>query len=663
LSRVRPFLIGVAAFAVAAFLRVALSTPLGVQYPYIYAYPAIFFAAWLGGAPGGITATVLLALTTQYVVLQPRGGFFAVSATDAVIEVLFVLSGVLISLVAETRLRALERIRQHDAERTRLIAERSAAADRALQSRAWFDALLADVPAVVWEAWGQPDEAAQRINYVSQYVERMLGYRVDEWLAMPNFWLTLVHPDDRERAAREAVAKFESRVGGTSRFRWVRKDGQAIWVEAQSRVICDQNGAPIGMRGVTVDITDAIRMQTDRNELLKRTELARRDAEEANRLKDDFLMTLSHELRTPVHAISGWARLLRSGRLDEGRRQQAIEVIERNAQAQVRLIEDLLDVSRIVSGKLRLTIEEVELRTLVRTVCDTLRPAADAKEITVLPVVDPAVDVIAADPDRLQQAVWNVMSNAVKFTPPGGHVTLRVTRADGDVEFAITDTGQGIDPELLPVIFDRFRQGDSGTTRAFTGLGLGLSLARSLVEAHGGTISAESAGPGRGSVFRIRLPLRTGFANAAAAGSSGMASMAASGRRPLEGQRILAVDDEADSRELLEAMLTDAGATVRTEPSAEAALRVIDELEPTVLLCDIGMPGADGYWLIRQLRAEGMGVRTPLIAVAVTAHVRPEDQLRARAAGFDAHLGKPVDPDELLELLSSLLVPRPSERK
>jgi CheY-like chemotaxis protein len=422
-------------------------------------------------------------------------------------------------------------------------------------------------------------------------------------------------------------------------------------------VICDQNGAPIGMRGVTVDISDAIRMQSDRNELLLRTDRARREAEEANRLKDDFLMTLSHELRTPLHAIWGWARLLRAGHLDEARRQRAIEVIERNAQTQARLIEDLLDVSRIVSGKLRLRIEDVDVAPLVRAVCDTLKPAADAKGITLAQVVDPAIDSIAADPDRLQQAVWNILSNAVKFTPAGGHVTLRVKRSDGDVEFVFTDTGQGIEPTLLPVIFDRFRQGDSGTTRAFSGLGLGLSLARSLVEAHGGTISAESDGPGRGSVFRIRLPVRAAAFERRGAASDDPAAVFAEDRRLL-GLRILAVDDDADSRDLLEATLTNLGAVVRSESSADAALRAIEEFSPTVLLCDIEMPVSDGYSLIREIRAAESTVQQPLLAVAVTAHVRMDDQLRALGAGFDAHLGKPVDPDELVSLLSSLVASR-----
>ena len=657
-GRVRPLLIGIAAFAVASFLHTMFPTPLGVRYPYAHAYAAIFVAAWTGGLAGGLTATVFLALWVQYFVLGPDHSFAIASRVDQIAEVLFVLSGLLISVVAEGRQRALARAAARERERDRLAAEREALANRAVRSREWLDALLADVPAVVWEAWGEPDEAAQRINYVSSHVERLLGYRVDEWLAMPNFWLTLVHPDDRERAAREASEFFRSGRGGTSRFRWVRKDGRSIWVESQSRVIADERGMPMGMRGVTLDITAGIQLQAERNELLQRTDRARRDAEQANRLKDEFLMTLSHELRTPLNAIWGWVRMLRTNAMEEDRRQRALEVIERNAHTQLRLVEDLLDVSRIVTGKLQLRLQDVDLDSLARAVCDTLRPAADAKMIQVETIVDPDAGAIAADPDRLQQAVWNLVSNAVKFTPTGGRVELQVRRHASAVELSVHDTGQGIEASLLPVIFDRFRQGDTGTTRAFSGLGLGLALARSLVEAHGGTIAAESDGVGRGATFRITVPVRnlsvekTAIPPAVAVPPPSATSLSTT---RLDGVRALVVDDESDARELLDALLTGCGAHVRTAASALDAFSTIAEFHPDVLLCDIEMPGRDGFSLIREIRASD-DIDVQLVSsIAVTAHVRAEDRARALDAGFDAHVGKPVDVPQLTRVIRSLL--------
>ena len=661
IGRLRPLIIGVGAFAIATALHTLFPSSLGVRYPYAHAYAAIFVSAWMAGLVGGLTTTIFLALWVQYFVLEPVGRFETAARVDQIAEVLFVLSGLLISVVAEARHRAIARATARERERDRLAAERQALAERAVRSREWLDSLLADVPAVVWEAWGQPDEAAQRINYVSTHVERMLGYGVDEWLAMPNFWLTLVHPDDRDRAAREAAEFFRSGRGGTSRFRWVRKDGRPIWVEAQSRVIVDEHGMSMGMRGVTIDVSAGIQLQAERNELLQRTDRARREAEQANRLKDEFLMTLSHELRTPLNAIWGWVRMLRANPMDEERRLRALDVIERNAHTQLRLVEDLLDVSRIVTGKLQLRVHEVELSALARAVCDTLRPAADAKAIQLDAVVDPNAGVIAADPDRLQQAVWNLVSNAVKFTPPGGRVELHVRRLDALVELAVHDTGQGIDASLLPVIFDRFRQGDSGTTRAFSGLGLGLALARSLVEAHGGTISAESDGVGRGATFRITLPIRRMPFETAAITAAPYAAKPATEKLPntrLDDVRVLVVDDESDARELLHAFLTGCGATVRTAASAEEGLSTLPAFRPDVLLCDIEMPGRDGFSLIREIRRSDDTDVQLLLSVAVTAHVRADDRSRALDAGFDAHVGKPVDVAQLTRVIRSLLESR-----
>ena len=405
----------------------------------------------------------------------------------------------------------------------------------------------------------------------------------------------------------------------------------------------------------------------ERNELLANTDHARLAAEEANRVKDEFLMTLSHELRTPLNAIWGWARIMRGGHLDSARRDRAIEVIERNARVQLQLIEDLLDVSRIVTGKLRLSVQRLDPAAVVNAAVESIRPAAEAKGIHLVVDVDPATGTITGDADRLQQVIWNLASNAVKFTPAGGEVRVALRRVAGKVEISVSDTGPGIEPAMLSVIFERFRQAESGPTRAFSGLGLGLAIARSLVEAHGGTINAFSDGPGTGATFRVTLPV-------VAQTSSVTSPRAVSGVQPkavpavgasrLDGARVLVVDDDPDARELLETILGAAGATVRCENTAADGFAAVTSFDPSVLVFDVELPGEDGYSLIRRVRAAEDGrSRTP--AVAVTAYALPEDRARALGAGFDGYLAKPADPEALTSLLETLLnrpanLPRPS---
>jgi len=365
--------------------------------------------------------------------------------------------------------------------------------------------IVAHVPGVVWEAWGKPDAVSQRIDFVSSHVEKMTGYSEEEWLSTPNFWLSIVHPDDKERAAAEAAAMFESRKGGTSRFRWMHKDGREVWVEAQSIVVCDESG-PLGMRGVTIDITAAVKAEFERSELLRRESQARQQAEEASRLKEEFLATVSHELRTPLNAVVGWSRLLRSGQLDADGKSHAVEVIERNAAAQRQIIEDLLDVSRIVTGKLRISTQPVDLLLVIHAAIDAVRPAAEAKEIKIATHVEAPDVIVRADVERLQQVFWNLLANAVKFTPTGGAVDVYLERSDSQAEVRIEDTGPGVPADFLPRIFERFSQADGSSTRKHGGLGLGLAIVRHLVELHGGTVSAANRGPKGGAVLTVRLP-------------------------------------------------------------------------------------------------------------------------------------------------------------
>jgi PAS domain S-box-containing protein len=395
-------------------------------------------------------------------------------------------------------------------ERKRAEAEKIELGAELRRHRQRVEDIVAHVPGVVWEAWGKPDEATQRIDFVSGYVEKMLGYSEQEWLSTPNFWLAIVHEEDRERAGREAAAMFDSRKGGISRFRWVTKDGYEIWVESQSVVVCDENGEPLGMRGVTMDVTTDVKADQARAELLSRERDARAVAEEANRLRDEFLATVSHELRTPLNAIVGWSRLLHSEQLDQQGKKHAVEVIERNAWTQKQIIEDMLDVSRIITGKLRIGLVPINLSTVIHAAIDVIRPAADAKQIKIETHLDAAVRV-NGDAERLQQVVWNLFSNAVKFTRPGGLVEVALRERAGQAEIAVADNGPGIAPEFLPHVFERFSQADSSTTRRHTGLGLGLAIARHLVELHGGTVKAENREDGTGAILTVAIPAVTGI--------------------------------------------------------------------------------------------------------------------------------------------------------
>jgi signal transduction histidine kinase/ActR/RegA family two-component response regulator len=385
----------------------------------------------------------------------------------------------------------------------------------------------------------------------------------------------------------------------------------------------------------------------DRKQSLAREHIARAEAESANRMKDEFLATVSHELRTPLNAILGWAHILRAGAPDEATMARGMEVIERNAQTQAQLVEDILDASRVITGSLRLTRGRVDLAAVINIATDSVRLGAEGKGIELVAVLDPAARQISGDASRLQQMVWNLLTNAIKFTSPGGRVEIRLARIDGYAQIQVTDTGEGIAPQFLPFIFDRFRQADSTITRRHGGLGLGLAIVRHLAELHEGTVDAESAGEGYGATFTIRLPL------GAAAEAARPASSAAPA--PLRGAQLLVVDDDQDALDMLSMLLGEAGASVRTATSAAEALALLRWIRPHVLLSDLAMPDEDGYSLIRSLRTieRHGGRRTP--AVALTAYVRVQDRARAVEAGFDVFVEKPVDPEELVSVIVGLL--------
>lgn len=825
------------------------------------------------------------------------------------------------------------------------------ARDRAL-------ALLDGIPGVVWEAYGRPDAAEQRMAFVSPYVETMLGYSVDEWLATPNFWLTIVHPEDRDQAAAAAAAAFVRGDAHTNQFRWLTKDGRVLWVEAHSTVIRDAAGVPVGMRGATFDISfrkrteeeaartrdkqasdaralvssivdtsfDAIitkdlngtitswnaaaehlfgysagemigrsirvlipaERQAEEDEILARlrrgeriehfetvrlakdgrpldisvtispirnasgviagaskiardvtqlkaaeaerlrvvqenaaitealnrvgtivasdldrdkvvqavtdaaTELTtaefgaffynvlndagesyvlytisgvpreafskfpmprntgvfeptfkgtavvrsaditkdaryghnppyhgmprghlpvrsylavpvkRRDAEvlgglffghsdvgrftdhherlaigvaswaavalenarmfsmvqEASRLKDEFLASLSHELRTPLNAVLGYARMLRTGIVAPDKQARAIETIERNATSLTQIVEDVLDISRIISGKIRLNVQPVDLPQVVTHAVDVVSPTADAKGVRIETVLDPRATPVSGDPERLQQVLWNLLSNAVKFTNRGGKVQVRLGRINSHVELSVADTGIGIPPEFLPHVFERFRQADASTARERGGLGLGLSIARQLAEMHGGRIQAASGGIGQGSTFTLKLPVMIVHPSAADTSErvhprAGTSSQHI-GPGDLRDVHVLAVDDDADAVGLVAEVLAAAGARVSTASSADEALRIMDTNPPHVLVTDLGMPRVDGFEFIRRIREHANPIVRRIPAAALTAYARSDDRVKALRAGFQIHLAKPIDPAELVTTVASL---------
>lgn len=391
------------------------------------------------------------------------------------------------------------------------------------------------------------------------------------------------------------------------------------------------------------------RTELERMQLLQRERKAREEAETANRIKDEFLAVLSHELRSPLNPILGWAQLLRSRKFSPQATEQALATIERNAKLQTRLIEDLLDVSRILQGKMVLNIAPVTLTTVIEGAIETVKLSAEAKSIQIQTFLDPTVSKISGDASRLQQIVWNLLSNAIKFTPQGGLITVRLERVDQEAQIQIQDTGQGIDPQFLPYVFEYFRQADGSTTRKFGGLGLGLAIVRHLTELHGGNVRAESDGEGLGATFIVKLPLGTTFAEPQPIHPPSRPAL------NLQNVRVLLVDDEADIRDLVAVVLQQSGAEVEIATSAIEALAALERSQPDILLSDIGMPEMDGYMLIRQVRNRPPTQGGEISAIALTAYAGEANHQQALAAGFQMHLAKPIDPETLVQAIAQLL--------
>jgi PAS domain S-box-containing protein len=478
--------------------------------------------------------------------------------------------------------------------------------------------------------------------------ERTFGWTAAEAVGRH---IMLIIPEDR-RSEEDGVLARIRRGERVDHFETVRrtKDGRLIDVSITVSPIKDETGRIVGASKVARDISDRRFLEDQRTLLLLREREARRQAEALSSAKDELLATVSHELRTPLNSIFGWARMLQSGDLDEDTRARAINTILRNASAQSRLVEDLIDLSRIATDHMRLDVEPLDLNATIEAALETVRPAARAKNIELVPRLDDSLGSVEGAPDRLQQVIWNLLMNSVKFTPPGGRVEISSRRESDTAAIVVTDTGQGIPEDVLPHVFEPFRQEDSSSTRTQGGLGLGLTLVRRLVELHGGSVVAQSPGKGLGATFTVRLPLPVSQSPRDAQRSD-----RAGGRDALEQARILVVDDDPEFLELSAMILRRAGADVRSASSAAHAYDLVDSWLPNVVLTDLAMPGEDGFMLGSAMRKIFSERKADVAIIAVTAYGTAESRTRAILAGFDLYLTKPVDPVDLAGAVANVI--------
>lgn len=537
----------------------------------------------------------------------------------------------------------------------RNITDRKRAEDALRDSEERYRTLVEVSPQGVWVAG--LDGA---LIYINQYWIEYSGMSIAQ--SAGSGWQEQIHPEDRERMrdtwqhALETASTFETEL----RLRRII-DGEYRWHLVRGVPVADAGGRIEKWLGVFVDIHERKQTEQERAQMLAREQLLRTEAEAANRAKDDFLATLSHELRTPLNAILGWTQTLQRGESSRDALLKALSQIETGANAQAKLINDLLNVADIGAGRLRLEIQPVNLIRLVESVAESLRPAMEAREIAFTSALDPAADGISGDPARLQQIAWNLLSNAVKFTPRGGDIRVELRRLHSQIEFSVTDTGEGIDAQFLPFVFDRFRQADESIKRRHGGLGLGLAIVRHLAELHGGFVSAHSDGEGRGARFSVCLPIQALQESGYTSAPVDPAPLPPSGAQqqdvrpmPLAGLRIVSVDDDPSTREMLHEALIRGGASVTSAASAQEALATLKSIRPDVLVSDIGLPEEDGYDLIRQVRELSVAAGGDTPAVALTGYARAQDQQAALAAGYQAFLAKPVNLDELLAILVEL---------
>lgn len=614
---------------------------IGDRIPFSTFFAAVALTAWFGGYGPCVLAVALSTVASWYFVLDPPHAFKIPEPYQLMGLGVFVLAGLIIAAFSGRVRRALDAmyVAQLESEGRAIDAERS---------RQILDTLLDNVPEGITMAGGPPEF---RIVAQSRFAQETIGSAAERLIGMPAgehaVHSGLVLPDGVTAPLKEHVPLYRATHHGEriENEAWImrRADGSVRHVLVNTVPVRNPQGEIIGGIGCWRDVTSERHAQEERQRLLESERAARLEAERNARLKDEFLATLSHELRTPLNAIMGWMHILKARPPTEEVLQQAVAAIERNSRAQMQLIEDLLDMSRIVSGKFRLEVQTLDPAPVVRAAMESVKPAAEAKSIQLQGTLAPDAGPIKGDSNRLQQVIWNLLSNAVKFTPKGGHIAVRLQRREAEVELSVSDTGRGIPPEFLPYVFERFRQADGSTTRAQGGLGLGLAIVKQLVEHHGGSVRAESPGEGQGATFTVLLPVAAaGNEPDPAAGLTGASDIS------LDAMRILVVDDDEDACAVLSRMLRDRGAEVEVARSAIEGLQTLRCMKPHLVISDIGMPERDGYAFIADVRQleEPLG-QVPM--VALTAFARPEDRIRALQAGYNMHVTKPVN---LLELLT-----------
>jgi PAS domain S-box-containing protein len=647
---------------IVTLLLTLLLQPLLQPHIFLFFYIPVIISAWSGGMKYGIMAALLCAIGAKFLLMETR--FILVYNVHNIFKlILYILNSTLISwLISELQntkrhlqltiqkqqqiesdLRNLAISSQEDALRQRLIVEDT------LRQREEEMRLITDiVPA--------------HISYVdSQQYYRFHNKKYNEWFRLEEINGKHLKEVLGESVYQSILPYVETALSGkeTSYEAQVpHSDGSNHTTSVTYVPHINQQGKVEGFVALIQDITDRKRAEKDKELLLQWEQAARSQAEAANRTKDEFLATLSHELRTPLNAILGWIQLLRCRNFDQDTTNLALETIDRNSRALAQLIEDVLDVSRIIQGKLCLNIQPVELTTVVESTVNSMSPAANAKEISIEYELDPCIGVVMGDVDRLQQVMWNLLSNAVKFTPKGGKVCIQMERINSYVQIRVSDTGVGIHPDFLPYVFERFRQADGSTTRRHNGLGLGLAIVRHLVELHGGTVDIDSPGVNKGTVLIVNLPMKPVVIksmNHLIDEKLVPIQKAAPAIPVLTGLKLLVVDDESDARHLLATFLTDYGARVLTAASSKEAMLLLEEYQPDVLISDIGMPEEDGYVLIRRIRSltEGRGGRIP--AIALTAYARLEDRDKALLSGFQLHFPKPINPLDLVLVVANLV--------
>ena len=487
------------------------------------------------------------------------------------------------------------------------------------------------------------------VRWCNAAAERMFGYSAVEFVGKP---IRLIIPENRQAEEDEILRRLR-RGERVEHFHTVRraKDGRLLDVSLTVSPVRDSTGRVVGASKIARDITDQNRAAAERERLLEAERVARAEAERANRVKDDFVAMVSHELRTPLNAILGWTQLMTRSRHDQALIARGLDVVARNTRLQAQLISDLLDISRIIAGKLQLETRSVDLRAIVSQAVESIQEEARVKGVEIVQALDEGASLVLGDSARLQQIVWNLLSNAIKFTPRGGRVRVSLQFEGSQAHIEVADTGTGIRPDVLPHIFERFRQADPSITRRFGGLGLGLSIVKNLVELHGGEVRATSGGEGLGATFTVTMPVLSAVNPYERRRDRAESAEAVIG---LDAIRLLVVEDEADTLEFLRRLLTTHGATVLTATSAPEALSLVRNEKPDLLISDIGLPEIDGYDLIQQVRREPSPGRD-IPAIALTAYARSEDRTRALRAGYQAHIAKPVEPNELLAMIASFV--------